>query len=197
MGYNPDIEQFGYHHDLDMARQLLDEAGWVEGDGGVRSKDGEALSVLFWTYSGGSEERAAQVIQNQLNQVGFDVAFEAMESATFLARVVEPDSPHNLDLSAWGWAEPDLLYLMSTVNGGFGQYRPEEYMALLNEARVISDWEQRLALYFEAMQKVLADAAMVPLWTQLVTNGVRQEVQGFKLGPLAEVLSFQDAYVVE
>jgi peptide/nickel transport system substrate-binding protein len=194
VGYDPDIEQAGYHYDADKANQLLDEAGWVKGDGDVRQKDGKPLSILFWTWSGGSEERSAQVIQNQLNAVGFDCKLETMENATFLSRLVEPDNPCNLDLVSWGWPEPDLLYLMSTVDAAFGFYRPENYRELISDARVEPDMEKRIPMYHDAMRIMLGDAAMVPLWTSILVTGVRKELQGFKSGPLPEIMDFQDAY---
>ncbi len=58
VGYDPNVEQIGFHFDADKAKQLLDEAGWAEGDNDKRAKDGKTLDVLFWTWSGGSEEKA-------------------------------------------------------------------------------------------------------------------------------------------
>ncbi|HEY7032010.1 MAG TPA: ABC transporter substrate-binding protein [Thermomicrobiales bacterium] len=194
-GYNPDVEQFGYHYDADAANKLLDDAGWVKGDGGVRSKNGETLKVVFWTWSGGNEERAAQVIQNDLTKVGFDVKFETMEVATFLSRLVEPDSPCTLDLDEWGWPEPDLLFLMSTVNAAFGYYHQPDYYKLISDARAVSDLDRRVQMYFEAMKLMLQDAAMVPLWTTTQVTAARKEVTGFKLGPLAEILDYQDVSI--
>jgi ABC-type transport system substrate-binding protein len=123
------------------------------------------------------------------------VKLETMEVATFLARLVEADNPCNLDLDAWGWPEPDLLFLMSTVNAAFGYYREPDYYKLISDARAVGDLSQRVEMYFQAMKLMLEDAAMVPLWTTTQVTAVRKEVKGFKLGPLAEILDYQDVSI--
>lgn len=193
-GANSEIEQFGYHHDLAEAARLLDEAGWT-GDG-VRQKDGEPLRIVFWTWSDTTQERVAQVIQNQLTQVGFEVQLETMEVATLLGRLGTDDDPSHLDLMGWSWSEPDILFMMTDTTSGIGYYRQEAYRTLVNQARVASDLEERARLYFEAMKVMLTDAAMVPLWTEQEVVGVRSEVKDFKLGPLGSYV-YHDAYVEE
>ena len=97
-GYTPDIKEFGYDYDPEKAKSLLEEAGWVASGNGPRQKDGQPLEVLLWTWNASTQERVAQVIQNQLNQVGFDVKLETMEVATVLARLGQPDDPSHFDL---------------------------------------------------------------------------------------------------
>ena len=38
-----------FPYDPDLAKQMLDEAGWTEGDGGVRQKDGVPLKFTINT----------------------------------------------------------------------------------------------------------------------------------------------------
>lgn len=191
-GYNPDIQQFGYGHDPAAARRLLDEAGWT-GEG-VRQKDGQPLRILFWTWNDTTQERVAQVIQNQLTEVGFEVQLESMEVATLLGRLGTDDDPSHLDLMGWSWGEPDILFMMADTTSGIGYYRQPAYRDLVAQARVASALDERARLYFDAMKVMLADAAMVPLWTDAEVVGVRSEVKGFKLGPLGSYV-YQDAHV--
>jgi len=193
-GYTPEIEQFGYHYDTDAANRLLDEAGWTRAGGeGPRQRDGQPLRVLFWTWTSGVQERVAQVIQNQLAAVGFEVELQTMEVATLLNRLGTADDPSHLDLMGWGWGESDLLYMMTDSDSGVGRYHAEAYRTLVTQARAVTDLEERSRLYFEAMKVMLADAAMVPLWTTIAVTGVRSEVQGFKLGPQASYV-YTDAH---
>src|SRR5688572_27959273 len=39
------------NYDPDQARAILVEAGWVEGDGGVRVRDGERLVLPLWVIN--------------------------------------------------------------------------------------------------------------------------------------------------
>ena len=196
-GYNPEIETFGYHYDVDAANRLLDEAGWVRAsDDGPRERDGQPLRVAFWTWVSGVQERVAQVIQNQLTQVGFQVDLTTMEVATLLNRLGEPDDTSNMDLMGWGWGESDLLYMMTDSGSGVGRYQPESYRRLVTQARQVTDLQERANLYFEAMKVMLADAAMVPLWTTQLVTGVRTDLQDFKLGPQGTYV-YVDAHVAE
>ncbi|MDI3341370.1 MAG: ABC transporter substrate-binding protein [Sphaerobacter sp.] len=180
-GYNPEIKQYGYDYDPEKAKQLLEEAGWKASGNGPRQKDGQPLQVVLWTSNATTNQRICQVIQNQLNQVGFDVQIEAMEVATLLARLGTPDDTSHFDFMSWGWTEPDLLYMMTDSDSGVGLYRSEEYRKYVTEARRVNDLDERAKLYFEAMKVMLKDVPIVPLWTQNVVVGVRKEIKGIKL----------------
>jgi peptide/nickel transport system substrate-binding protein len=193
-GYTEDIAEHGFDFDQDRAAELLEEAGWEMGPNGVREKDGQPLEVLFWTWNATTQERVAQVIQNQLEAVGFQVRLETMEVATLLARL--PDNEPQMDLMGWGWPESDILYMMTDTESGIGRYtevRPE-YREIVADARRATELDERGELYFEAMQMMLEDAAMIPLWTNQTVVGHRAELQGFKLGP-QDFWAFLDAYV--
>lgn len=189
--FDPTIEEYGYHFDPDKAKALLDEAGWVEGGDGVREKDGTKLEPLLWSWNAGNNERAVQVIQNQLAAVGFNVKIETMEIATLLSRL--PENVCDFDLMSWGWAEPHIMKMIVDGDAGIGLYRDEEYLALVDEAARTTGQDERSELYFKANQQALADVAAVPLWTALSATGVRAELIDFKLGPTGTAI-FEDAY---
>lgn len=61
-------------YDPEAAEVLLDEAGWVLGDGVVREKDGQRLTIRFSQIVGVPvSENEAQVFQSQLAEVGIEV----------------------------------------------------------------------------------------------------------------------------
>ena len=191
-GYDPKIQQYGYDYDPDKAKQLLDEAGWK--GSGTRSKNGQSLTVQFWTWNDSTQQQVAQVLQNQLNQVGFDVKLTTMEVATLLGRLGKDGDTSNFDLMGWGWGEPDLLYMMTDTTSGVGYYHAEDYRKLVTQARQVSDLPQRGKLYFQAAQVMLKDCAMVPLWSDLTVTAARKEVKDFKLGPQG-YYGYMDAYI--
>lgn len=189
--FDPAIEEHGFHFDQEKAKALLDEAGWVEGDDGIREKDGTKLQPLLWTWNAGDNERSVQVIQNQLGAVGFDVKIETMEIATLFARQAENIS--DFDLMSWGWPEPHLMKMMVEGEAGLGLYKDEDYLSLVDEAARTTGQEERSALYFQANQQALADVAAIPLWTALTATGVRGELVDYKVGPTGTAI-FEDAY---
>lgn len=69
--------------DVEEATELLDGAGWVEGADGVRTRDGETLSVSYVFGDANFDpagERFGIALQEQLGAVGFDVEVVEVES---------------------------------------------------------------------------------------------------------------------
>ena len=189
--FKPEIEEYGFHFDVEKAKTLLDEAGWLDPGDGIREKDGTKLAPLLWTWTDGVNDRIVQVFQNQLAEAGFDVKIELMEVATLLARLVENVS--DFDLMGWGWPEPHIMKMMVESESGVGRYKDETYHGLVDAATKTSDLAERTDLYFQASQKMLADAAMIPLWTVLEVVGVRSEVKDYKPGPQG-YKAYEDIY---
>ena len=54
------------------ARKLLDDAGWVPGEDGIRAKDGVRASFLLYGISDASWTRMSEAIQADLKRVGIE-----------------------------------------------------------------------------------------------------------------------------
>lgn len=60
--------------DLDLARRLLDEAGWTAGSDGVRTRDGQPLRIRLLSYPQQPDSTTlAEALQVQLAEVGIAV----------------------------------------------------------------------------------------------------------------------------
>jgi peptide/nickel transport system substrate-binding protein len=75
-------DQFRIKFDMDRAKALLDEAGWVAGADGIRAKDGQPLKITLWTQSDSNFRRVTEVIQAQLKDAGFAADIVTFDSAT-------------------------------------------------------------------------------------------------------------------
>ncbi len=63
------------------AERILDEAGWVEGGDGVRTRDGQRLQLILLTYPQQPDTAThAVAVQDQLGRVGFDVSIRQVEA---------------------------------------------------------------------------------------------------------------------
>lgn len=72
--YDPSQTTTIYDYDPDLARQLLDEAGWVEGDDGVREKDGERFSFeLLFQQGQQSYEQMVTYFQQAWGEIGIEM----------------------------------------------------------------------------------------------------------------------------
>ena len=180
--YNADLDP--YPHDPERARELLAEAG-VEG-----------AELTFYVTEGGSgmldPVAMGTAIQADLEAVGFDVTIETYEWNTFLGEV-NPGLEGKADMAEMAWMtnDPDTLpYLALRTaawpsEGGFnsGYYSNPEVDALLEQARVSTDQEERARLYKEMQEIVQEDApwVFVANWKQnAVTN---DRVENFRLEP--------------
>ncbi len=70
---------------LRAASALLDEAGWVAGDDGLRRKDGETLSVTFLQISPQFDRIINPIVEN-LKRLGVDAALERVDTAQWIER---------------------------------------------------------------------------------------------------------------
>ncbi|HUG40238.1 MAG TPA: ABC transporter substrate-binding protein [Longimicrobiales bacterium] len=83
--FHPDIEPLP--HDPDQARQLLQEAGWTDGNGdGVREKGGRPLRFSILTSERPLNRAIVEVLQSQLRGIGADVQIQVLEFQTMLAQ---------------------------------------------------------------------------------------------------------------
>ncbi|HEX6989962.1 MAG TPA: ABC transporter substrate-binding protein [Bacillota bacterium] len=191
-GHDPSLGDLVPDYDPERAGQLLDEAGWTMGSDGVRRKDGRPLAINFWSLNLGSAPQIAQIIQNQLEQVGFDVEITSLDVATYVSQAASG----NLDLEMLdqGWSAPNILNIMTSMGWALGLYNNPELQDLLTRAQSEVDDAQRAALYRQAQQVMLEDMALVPLYTGTVPMVARSEVQGIKFDTFGQPL-FHDAYV--
>ena len=142
--YNSDIQPWPF--DPEAAMALLDEAGWVDSDGdGVRDRDGVPLAFTI-SYSDILPlfETTALVVQDQLRDIGFDVALEKLTWRDYLRDVY---------LGRQFDATP-----MSNSAGAGGPPDPNDFMTLLDsrEDRPVSG--NNIASYVNPRIDALIDA---------------------------------------
>lgn len=91
--YDPELLEGRPVFDPELARTLLEEAGWTDQDGdGVREKDGLPLSFTVATNAGALEkEGAIQIMQAQLAQVGVEAIPQTREFATLISDLIARD----------------------------------------------------------------------------------------------------------
>lgn len=122
-GLYPDVMPFAVdnqEHDLDEAQTLLEDAGWSEGAGGVREKDGAPLTIRIVTQAQGPETNdVAIAMQQQVAEAGFDLQIDNAEDS---AAVKEDPSGWEASValsgSLSGTADPLQPYQVRWVTGG-------------------------------------------------------------------------------
>jgi peptide/nickel transport system substrate-binding protein len=176
----------GFSYDPDKAKSLLAEAG--HGD--------TPLAVTLATWTGGNREDVAQLVQNQLNQVGFDVKLETMDIGSLNARVKSENNTKEgggfFDMMGWAWFDPDILYALFHSPGWVDGYSDPALDTMLEEQRQTTDRDARLTQIDKIQQFILEKAAMVPLyspgWNWILA--AQSKVKGFQYAPYNSALLF-------
>tara|TARA_R110002051_G_scaffold36358_2_gene79120 strand:+ start:29656 stop:31329 length:1674 start_codon:yes stop_codon:yes gene_type:complete len=185
--FNPDLPKQSY--DVEKANQLLDEAGWVAGAGGIREKDGVRLSFTNSTTSGNHlREQAQQFIQQSLAEVGIEMKISNLPPAVMWG---EFWTQSQFDTAMVGvifmiGADPDVTYRFHSeaipAQGGrganTGQYKNPEVDALLEEGGKTFDQEKRKAIYREVQEKIRADLPFLPLFQNMTVRGRDEGIEG-------------------
>jgi peptide/nickel transport system substrate-binding protein len=187
--YNPDVP----HYDFDpaKAKSMLDAAGWKEGPGGVRQKDGQPLKlkVIFGPNTSKTFERVVSVAQQAWSDVGVQVEIVGMEWGTYLSQLRGEPFDWDVNVGAWNstiephfmnqiWREDSIPSLNA---GAYVNKRVEE---LFNQGVREFDREKRKKIYQEIQTILSTDAPYVFLTFNLSYTGVSNRVGGIEPTPL-------------
>ena len=79
------------NEDVERAKKLLDEAGWMPGADGVREKDGVKLQPKVYYTQAGNTPRIAEAIQGYLRRIGVQWQLQPWDSTIAAAKMAEQD----------------------------------------------------------------------------------------------------------
>ena len=200
--YNPDVQTYPF--DLQAAAALLDEAGWVVGDDGVRAKDGVRLAFGMSTSAGNqSRESAQQILQQNYQEIGIELTIDNRPAATLWTEDV-PAGQFDTLMVAWDNAipsDPDptsrLNSTMIPAEGGAGanyvQFKNEEADALMERGITETDQDARAEIYRELQVLLAEELPWAPLFNNVNLFGHVSSLQGYAANPYS-ASNFGNAY---
>ena len=77
--------------DMEGAKALLDEAGWVVGANGIREKDGKPLKLLYQTSVNAVRQDFQALIKGWWNELGVEVELKSIDGGVYFGG--DPGSP--------------------------------------------------------------------------------------------------------
>lgn len=183
--YEPDVQRYAY--DPDESRRLLDEAGWSEGNDGIREREGQRLEFKMSTFLGHEAgEQFLAAAQKWLAEVGIAMEIEIIELATWIDSFV--NSTFDATMSNWdGSADPDGYgYGMYHSAGGRNRalYQNPEMDVVLEEARETIDQEVRKQAYSKMQKIAMEDVPYLPLYHYQHIYAHRSDFDGFVPSPM-------------
>ena len=160
-----------YPFDPDRARALLDEAGWMVGDGGKRYKDGEQLVLDWWNMTDFPVyDEMAPFLQAQYSTLlGVDVNLNSQS----WPGIGDTLSEGIHDVGITSLKQPDGLSTMAIVlscagdarKGGFNWsfYCNEEVDAAVAAARQLPDGPEKYAATEAIVAQIMEDSPYIPM----------------------------------
>ncbi len=173
-------------YDPEQAEQLLEDAGWVrETPGGVRSKDGVELSMVFMTTTNQLRQRVQSVVKANLEEIGFLVDIQNIDGSIYFDSSAGNDQnvnhmyhDFNMHQTSAGAPTP-IRFVQRWYAGPDGEniaqaendwsrinqvrYQNEEYDALFEELRVETDATRQIELFIEMNDHLIDNNALIPM----------------------------------
>lgn len=188
--HSPNIKDVEFN--LDEANRVLDDAGYVIGTDGVRTKDDLRLEFrLQFPSDSSSYPRIADMMADWFNQAGMKAIPEAVDPDSLIAATTPAG---DYDLVIWGWGpdpDPDfILSVMTTeqfVDGGWsdsGYHNPEYDQLYLDQQKTV-DKAARQQIVWEMQEMVFNDRPYIVLYYEKLLQAYRSDrFTGFVESPL-------------
>jgi len=160
-----------YDRDVERAKELLAEAGYP---------DGFEMELLP-TVQYGETVRAAQVIQQQLAEIGITASINAPEWSQWLE--LEGNFQYDAYICNWnGLIDADQYYYLQHKSDqvfNFTGYDNPQFDELVTEARSTSDFDERYEIYQDLNQILVDDAPYIYMYNKLEVRAYSPDVKGF------------------
>ncbi|MFI9405705.1 ABC transporter family substrate-binding protein [Nocardia sp. NPDC052316] len=172
------------------AASELDALGWkLNGD--VREKDGRKLEIRDVMYNQDVWVQMAQIIQQNLAQIGVKLNIETKPGTGFFTDVIQPG---NFDVGQWTWVgDPFPLsslnqiygYNPDDLQGNYGRVGSPELNALIEQTISELDPKKAVELANQVDRKVFELGHSLPLMQSPGNVAVRDNLANFGAAGLA------------
>ncbi len=149
-------------YDPKAATELLDRAGWKDGDGdGIREKDGQRLTVRWLTYPGRLElPLLAEAAQASLKEIGMDVQVNSTSNHTDIRKDTSAWDVYVSALTTAPTGDPEYFFgatCLSESTKNFGGYKSDALDALFAKLHTTFGTDERAAIASQMSQTILDD----------------------------------------
>jgi peptide/nickel transport system substrate-binding protein len=181
--YDPSLEDM-YAYDPQQAAALLEEAGWSDSDAdGIRDRDGEPLKLEAILMGWGYIPEVAQMLQDQLKQVGVSIEARQMTFSNALGEVAEGN--YDLVPFLFSNSDPDILrttFHSSNIEGGFNwsKFSDAQLDGWLEEGTQEMDEAARREIYASIQQTIMEQALILPIRDYVNLNAAQAGVENLR-----------------
>jgi oligopeptide transport system substrate-binding protein len=175
------IETDAFAFDPEAARQALAESSYGS------AKNLPEITFFYPSDDPSETERSEWLAGHYREVLGVELSLEPVDSTTLASMTNDPASFPQTSLLGWGQDYPDPQNWLSiywtcgsTIHAGLVGYCNEEFDALIQQADQELDAEQRIALYEEAGQLLVADVPGVFAFNLATVVMVKPDVTGYQ-----------------
>lgn len=190
--YNGALKPAG--RDVNAARDLLTQAGWLPGADGIAAKEGQKLSFTLVTTSGNKmREAVAQQLAQQLKEVGILMQVQYVDVPGFFGDVLKN---RRFEAAMYAWVagiDPEnsrlwhSRYIPSRANGYDGQnysgWRNLEIDKLAEQGKQTVDVEQRKQIYYRMQEIMVQEVPVIPLYYRATIDVVKNTIANYRPNP--------------
>ena len=187
--------------DPEEANRILDEAGWVPGADGVRSKDGVRLSVLYQTSTNSVRQGTQALVKQMWQRIGVETELRNIDGGVFFGS--DPASPDTFQkfyadvemytsnfqgtdpefyMAAWTCEEapgPDNQWLGTNVARGCSA----EFDALVERLAATPYGDERFETAKRMNDIVVQNHFLIPLVWRASTSARAKSLKGVRMNP--------------
>ena len=197
LGYDESLED-AIEPDVEKAKELLEDIGWEEGNDGIRTRDGERLTLQYVDITPNREKRndIAVMIQQQLKEIGIEVDIELTKD---VATTIHTNGDYDLYGNSQVNGDPNALiqFYHSPAEGArdtLSKVNDPEIDQWLQDAVTEQDEDKRAELYKNVQQFIHNEAIILPIYVPNYTVGTQKSVHDITFDYLGYP-QFNDAYV--
>lgn len=175
-GINP------YKFDSEKAKQLLDEAGWKVGAGGIREKDGKKLTIHYLGSKSKQTDIFIPVAKENFQAIGVDFQPEVFADFNSLVSKVESGDYDLVSFSTPLLQDPSDG-VMQFIDGEIKAYDNPKVKELYDKALATSDIEERKAIYKELFQLLNDELPVIFTNYKKTVYGYNGRIENLKVSP--------------
>lgn len=180
--------------DVNRAKELLTQAGWIAGADGIFIKDGQKLSFTLATTAGNKiREAAGSLIVQHLKEAGILAEVRLFDVPAFFGDILKN---RRFEAAMYAWvtgADPDnyTFWHSRQIPGRSSGYEGQNYSGwsnpevdqLTDRGRRTVNLEERKQIYYKLQELVVQEAPVVPLYFRSTIDAVKMTVANYSPNP--------------
>lgn len=205
--YSEDVPMIEYNPE--EAGRILDEAGWVMGDDGIRARDGEQLIVNLLSSEYLNWGLMNQIIQEQLLGIGIGSEISSLEWNAYLDQWRENQGGWNVTYHSQGSPIARIRAIQASfIPNDFwtitqiDDATDEDLVALAAELQAVADEfnqtlddARRLELAIQAQTLFQENQLTVWLWHGATITAIQPHIQGYELTHAGRIVELTNASI--